>query len=87
MGPLHYLSKPHKEVVEEYFEMFDEHIAPEWRDNNKLVELLENSEAVQVFAAAEWTGINGCEPVSFKFREDMPKDHRSAARPVSMRIF
>jgi len=86
-GPLHYLSKPHKEVVEEYFGMFDEHIAPEWRHNKELVELLESSEAVQVFAPVEWAGINGFDPVSFEFREDMPKVHRSAARPVNMRIF
>ena len=86
-GPLCYLSKPHQEVVQEYLDMFDEHIAPEWRDNAQLLELLQSPEAIQVFVPEEWRGINGFEPVSFEFKEDMPKVHRSAARPVNMRIF
>ena len=86
-GPLYYLSKPHVEVVEEYFQMFDEHISPEWRNEPALLELLQSPEAVQVFVPSEWKGINGFDPVTFEFKEDMPKVHRSASRPVNMRIF
>jgi len=86
-GPLYYLSKPHDEVVQEYFAMFHEHISSDWRENKELLELLMSPDAVQVFVPAVWKGINGFEPVSFEFKEDMPKVHRSAARPVNMRVF
>jgi hypothetical protein len=74
-------------VVQEYYDMFEDHIAHEWRNNEELSELLRSPDAVQVFVPAEWKGINGFEPVSFDFKEDMPKVHRSAARPVNMRLF
>jgi len=72
-GPPCYLSKPHQEIVQEYLDMFNEHIAPEWRDNAQLLELLLSPEAIQVFVPEEWKGINGFKPVSFEFKEDMPK--------------
>jgi len=86
-GPLYYLSKPHREVVQEYFDMFHEHISSDWRDNKELLELQLSPDAVQVFVSAVWKGINRFEPVPFEFKEDMPKVHRSAARPVNMRVF
>jgi len=61
--------------------MFDDHIAPEWRDSEVLLQLFKSPEAVQVFVPLKWKGINGFDPVSFDFKEDMPKVHRSAARP------
>jgi hypothetical protein len=53
-GPLYYLSKPHRKVVQEYFDMFQEHMAPDWRGNKELIDLLTSPEAVQVFVPAEW---------------------------------
>jgi len=86
-GPLYYLSTPQEEVFQEYFAMFEEHIAPEWRKNRDLLELLMCPDEVQEFVPAEWKSINGFDPLTFDFMNDMPKVHRSALRPVYMRIF
>jgi len=86
-GPLYYLSKPHEDVVQEYYAMLEEHIVPEWRTNKDLLDLFRSPDAVQVFVPAEWTGINGFEHVVFEYKDDVPKVHRSAARPVNMRLF
>ena len=75
-GPLYYLSKPYEEVREEYFSMFDKHIAPEWRHHPRLVELLNSEKARLVFTPEAWHGINGIE-LDFDFADDMPTVHRN----------
>jgi len=72
-GLLYYLSKPHEDVVQEYYAMFEEHIAPEWRTNKHLLDFLMSPDAILVFVPAEWNGKNGFEPDAFEFKDDMPK--------------
>ena len=43
-GPPYYLSKPHEDVILEYYAMFEEHIAQEWRTNKDLLDLLRSTE-------------------------------------------
>jgi hypothetical protein len=57
-GPLYYLSKPHEEVIKDYFEMFEKHISEEWRANPKLMELMHSDIALEVFVPAKWHGLN-----------------------------
>jgi len=82
-GPLYYLSKSHEEVVQEHFQMFDEHIASERREESELIDLLKSLDAVQVFVPAKWRGINGFKPVSFEFKEEMPKKYTGVQRGPS----
>jgi hypothetical protein len=84
-GPLYYLSKPYDEIREEYFGMFDKHIAPEWRFHPRLLELLNSEKARLVFTPEDWHGINGIE-LDFDFDENMPKVHRERARPINPKL-
>ena len=52
-GPLYYLSKPHHEVVRDYFDMFDTHVAPEWLANPRVEQLLRSEKALKVFVPEE----------------------------------
>jgi len=86
-GPLYYLSKPHDEVVQDYREMFQSHIADEWRSDPRVMEILNSEEALEVFVPKEWRGIQGFEPVEFEFRDDMPTEHRPPYRPINPKLF
>ena len=85
-GPLYYLSKPYDEVLADYFNMFDSHIAPEWRQDSRLLELLHSEEAIMVFAPRVWTGIEGIDPIELDFSEDMPKVHKPSPRPLNPKM-
>ena len=52
-GPLYYLSKPYEEVLEEYREMFTDHISEDWKQNTEIYELLMSKEALGVFVPKE----------------------------------
>ena len=81
-GPLYYLSKPYDEVRQEYFDMFEKHIAPEWREHGELMALLRGEKARKVFTPEFWHGISGVE-LDFDFDENMPKAHKPMARPLN----
>lgn len=82
-GPLYYLSKPHTEVLQDYFNLFDSHIAPEWRNNSRLISILSSEKAQEVFVPKTWRGILGLDPIEFEFDENMPKVHKPHSRPMN----
>ena len=86
-GPLYYLTKPHEEVIVEYLAMFEEHVAKDWRENTKVLELLSSEKAKDVFCPAEWKGINGFEPLELQFKPEMPAEHKPAVRPINPRLY
>ena len=86
-GPLYYLSKPHEEVLEEYRNTFEEHVAEDWRKKTKVLELLNSEKARGVFCPAEWKGINGFEPLELQFKPDMPEVYKPAVRPINPRLY
>lgn len=85
-GPLYYLTKPYEEVLTDYYNMFDSHIAPEWRHDPRLLELLSSEEALAVFVPRVWTGIVGVDPIELEFSEDMPKTHKPFPRPLNPKM-
>ena len=85
-GPLYYLSKPHEQVVEDYFAMFDKHISDEWRADPRIIALLRSDKALRVFVPKEWTGIVGIDPIELDFLPDMPTSHKPKARPLNPAI-
>ena len=50
-GPMYYLSKPYEKVLEEYREMFTDHISDDWKKNTEIYELLMSKEALGVFVS------------------------------------
>lgn len=86
-GPLYYLSKPHDQVIDDYREMFKDHVAEDWKLNTNVLDILLSKEALQVFVPKEWTGISGFEPVEFEWLHDMPTEHRPPYRPINPKLF
>ena len=84
-GPLYYLSKPYDEVRQEYFDMFDKHLAPSWRNHEGLLELLHSEKARKVFTPEAWAGISDL-VIEFDFDENMPKAHKDRARPLNPKL-
>ena len=57
-GPLYYLSKPHEEAVQDYFALFDSHIAPDFLAAfPELLDLLRSDMALDVFVPKQWNGL------------------------------
>ena len=81
------MTKPWEEVYKDYVDMFQTHVADEWRKDSRVMTLLQSEEALAVFVPKEWKGITGFDPVEFHFHEDMPKEHRPPYRPINPRLF
>ena len=86
-GPLYYLSKSYEEVLQDYKDMFESHVAEDWRKDKRVMSILLSDAAIEVFVPREWRGIQGFEPVEFQFREDMPAEHRPPYRPINPKLF
>ena len=81
-GPLYYLSKPHDEVVKDYFDMFEKHISEEWRQNPKVMELMNNQLALDVFVPATWQGLD-IPPITIRTTDELPAHHKPKARNLN----
>ena len=84
---LHFMEMTVQQAEQEYFELFDSHIAPEFVSScPQILDLLRNK-GLRVFVPQNWLGINGLEPIQFQFSDDMPKVHKPKTRPVNPRLF
>ena len=82
---LHFTNISKEQALENYISLFTAHIAPEFAQQTKVIELLKVKGA-QVFIPQNWDGINGIEPLELTFREEIPKS-KPHARPVNPRLF
>jgi hypothetical protein len=86
MGPLYYLTKPYDEVLEDYHRLLETHVAPEWKEDERLMTLLTSAKAIQVFNPKEWTGITGLAPIELEFSKDMPEVHRPKIHAMNPKV-
>lgn len=84
-GPLHFLEQTHDESLKEYFDLFIDHIDPEFRKAVPIEKYLREV-AVKVFVPQEWTGIKGIDEVDLEFLPGMPAMHKPKARPLNPRL-
>ena len=83
---LHYMEMSEEEARSEYFNLIESHVSKEMRENTDVVRYLQN-EAISVFVPSNWNGINGIEPIEFKWKEDLPERMKPPTRPVNPRLF
>lgn len=81
-----FLGKSRKEALKEFEDMFDEHISPEFRAAQPVVQLL-LSKGVKVFIPEKWEGIKGVEPFKINFKDTLPDRLKPKARPVNPRLY
>ena len=81
-----FLGKTREEAIQEFKDMFDEHIAPEMKEKTKIIDLLMNK-GLKVFVPEEWSGIKGIDPLKIDFKDTLPDRLKPAARPVNPRIY
>jgi hypothetical protein len=76
------ISKQHQE----FLDLFETHIYPEFVKQTKVIELLK-TKGVKVFLNNEWTGISGIEPIDLVLRDNLPPSIKPKARPINPRLF
>jgi hypothetical protein len=81
-----FLGKSREEAVQEYKDMFDEHIDPEFRANTS-VEALLLGKGLKVFVPNNWEGIKGIEPLRIEFSPELPKVMKPRSRPINPRLY
>ena len=72
---MYYMSKPHKEVVQDYIQMLTSHINQDWIHASDIMDRMQSERYIQAFVPTEWRGLEGFEPLEFEFSDNMPKTH------------
>ncbi len=83
---LNFMEKSVEDAEKEYFEMFDAHVAPEFRKASRIDDLL-RSKGLRVFVPRNWTGITGIEPLELEFKDTFPERLKPRPRPVNPRLY
>ena len=81
--PLYYLTKPYDEMLADYHSLLETHISPEWKQDQRLMDVLTSEKALKVFLPREWTGIKGIDPIELDFSPEMPTTHRPKVLPIN----
>jgi len=62
--------------------MFETHISEEWRQNPKVMELMNSQLALDVFVPATWQGLD-IPPITIRTTDDLPASHKPKARNLN----
>ena len=88
-GPLYYLSKPHEEAVQDYFALFESHIAPDFLAAAcpELLDLLRSDVALDVFVPKQGNGLQGCPDLELECLPTLPARMPVQTRPINPRLY
>ena len=81
-----FLGMSREEAIQDYKNMFDEHIDPDFRANTNIDAVL-LGKGLKVFVPHNWEGIKGIEPLKIEFDANFPKTIKPASRPVNPRLW
>lgn len=86
---LYYLGRPYEEVLQDYVDMIEKHVNPEFLAAvPELKAYLMTEKVLSVFVPTEWKGLAGFEPVELQWKEDsLPERLRPKTRPINPRLY
>ena len=73
-GPLYYIMNEREKVLQDYYTLFNKHLAPGMvKAVPGIADLLKCGLALQVFVPEVWKGIKGFKPLELKIKDTMPR--------------
>ena len=81
-----FLGMTREQAIQDYKNMFEEHIESEFRANTQVESLL-LGKGLKVFVPHNWEGIKGIEPLKIEFDPDFPKVIKPPTRPINPRLW
>jgi hypothetical protein len=81
-----FLGKTRAEAIQEYHDLWIEHIHPDFVKHTPILELREGK-AMQVFVPDSWEGIRGVQPLKINFKPDMPDRIKPKTRYINPRLY
>jgi hypothetical protein len=81
-----FLGKPRVEAIQDYRDLWTEHVHPDFVKQTPILELLERK-ALQVFVPNSWEGIKGVAPLKINFKPDMPDRLKPKTRYINPRLY
>ena len=82
---LNYMEMGYDESVQEFLEMLESRISPEFAAATDIINFL-RTEGLSVFVPEKWEGIKGVPDIEFEFLPDTPLSNRTQARPVNPKL-
>ena len=81
---LHYMEHSYEEAVQEFYDLFPTHVAPEFVSSTDILNLL-RTKGVNVFVPQNWEGIK-VPPIDLQWSDDLPSYHKPKARPINPKL-
>jgi hypothetical protein len=81
-----FLGKPRVEAIQDYRDLWAEHVHPDVVKHTPILELLEGK-ALQVFVPDSWEGIKGVAPLKINFKPNMPDRLKPKTRYINPRLY
>jgi hypothetical protein len=81
-----FIGKPRVEAIQEYRDLWAEHVHPDFARDTSVQELLEGK-AMQVFVPETWEGIKGVAPLNINFKADLPDRIKPKTRYINPRLY
>ena len=82
---LHFMEMSPGEALQEYYSLFDAHVAPAFAKAVPVLELLRKYHAV--FVPTNWEGIKGIDPIEFNWLSGIPTRMKPKARPINPKLW
>ena len=82
---LHFMEMTPGEALQEYYSLFDTHVAPEFAKAVPVLDLLRKYHAV--FVPTNWEGIKGIDPIEFNWLPNIPSRMKPKARPINPKLW
>ena len=82
---LHFMEMTPGEALQEYYSLFETHVAPEFARAVPVLELLRKYHAV--FVPTNWEGIKGIDPIEFNWLPNIPSRMKPKARPINPKLW
>lgn len=82
---LHFMEMSPGEALQEYYSLFDAHVAPAFAKAVPVLDLLRQYHAV--FVPTNWEGISGVDPIEFNWLPGIPNRMKPKARPINPKLW
>jgi hypothetical protein len=82
---LHFMEMSPGEALQEYYSLFDSHVAPAFAKAVPVLDLLRQYQAV--FVPTNWEGISGVDPIEFNWLPGIPTRMKPKARPINPKLW
>jgi hypothetical protein len=83
---LHYMEMPREQAVQEYYDLFNSHVHPDFATQTDIIALLK-TKGEQVFVPSNWEGIKGVPEIELEWREGLPDRVKPRARPINPKLY